>query len=148
VTGDLWIGDVGQGDFEEINHSTAIERRDAAKGANFGWSAFEGFERFNDDQSAEGALAPLYVYDHSDGRCSVTGGTVVRGDSVPDLAGWYLFGDYCTGQIWALDPTAPSSEPRVVEIAELSGVVAITSGPEAEVYVVSNRGTVARLIAA
>jgi glucose/arabinose dehydrogenase len=147
VTGDLWIGDVGQGDFEEINHSTATERRDAAKGANFGWSAFEGFERFNDDQSADGALAPLFVYDHADGRCSVTGGTVARGDSVPDLAGWYLFGDYCTGQIWGLDPTAPPSEPRVVEIAELEGLVAITSGPEAEVYVVSNDGTVARLIA-
>ena len=147
VTGDLWIGDVGQGDFEEINHSTATERRDAAKGANFGWSAFEGFERFNDDQSADGALAPLFVYDHADGRCSVTGGTVARDDSVPDLAGWYLFGDFCTGQIWALDPTAPASEPRVVELAELGGLVAITSGPEAEVYVVSNGGTVARLIA-
>lgn len=147
VTGDLWIGDVGQGDFEEINHSTATDRRGAAKGANFGWSAFEGFERFNDDQSADGATAPLFVYDHADGRCSVTGGTVARDDSVPELAGWYLFGDYCTGQIWALDPTAPPSEPRVVEIAELSGLVAITSGPEAEVYAVSNGGTVARLIA-
>ena len=78
----------------------------------------------------------------------MTGGTVVRSNVVPDLAGWYLFGDYCTGQIWALDPTAPAAEPRAVEIAELSGVVAITSGPEAEVYVVSNAGTVARLIAA
>lgn len=148
VTGDLWIGDVGQGDFEEINHSTATEGGDAAKGANFGWSAFEGFERFNDDQSADGALAPLFVYDHADGRCSVTGGTVARGDSVPDLAGWYLFGDYCTGQIWALDPTASPSEPRVVEIAELNGLVAITAGPDAEIYVVSNGGTVARLISA
>lgn len=147
VTGDLWIGDVGQGDFEEIDHSAATDRRDAAKGTNFGWSAFEGFERFNDDQSTDGATAPLFVYDHADGRCSVTGGTVARDDSAPDLAGWYLFGDYCTGQIWALDPTAPPSEPRVVEIAELGGLVAITSGPEAEVYAVSNGGTVARLIA-
>jgi glucose/arabinose dehydrogenase len=147
MTGDLWIGDVGQGDFEEINHSTATEGRDAAKGANFGWSAFEGFDRYNDDQPADGALAPLFVYDHADGRCSVTGGTVARGDSVPDLAGWYLFGDYCTGQIWALDPTAPPSEPRVVEIAELSGLVAITAGPDGEISAVSNAGTVARLIA-
>jgi len=147
VNGDLWIGDVGQGDYEEINHSTATDRRDAARGANFGWSAFEGFERFNDDQSPDGALAPLFVYDHGDGRCSVTGGTVVRGDSVPDLAGWYLFGDYCTGQIWALDPTAPSADPRVVEIAALGGLAAITSGPDGEIYAVSNGGTVARLIA-
>jgi glucose/arabinose dehydrogenase len=147
LTGDLWIGDVGQGDFEEINHSTGTDRRDAAKGANFGWSAFEGFEPFNGDQPADGAIAPLFAYDHMDGRCSVIGGTVARGDSVPDLAGWYLFGDYCNGQIWALDPTVPPSEPRVVEIAELIGLAAIVSGPGAEIYVVSNAGTVARLVA-
>ncbi len=146
-TGDLWIGDVGQGDFEEINRSTATDRRDAARGANFGWSAFEGFESFNGDQPTDGAVAPLFVYDHADGRCSVTGGTVARGESVPDLAGWYLFGDYCSGQIWGLDPTAPPSEPRVVELAELGGLVALVSGPDREVYAVSNAGTVARLIA-
>jgi glucose/arabinose dehydrogenase len=146
VTGDLWIGDVGQGDFEEINRSIAVERRDAARGANFGWSAFEGFERFNDDQPTDGAVDPIFVYDHSDGRCSVTGGVVARGDAVTDLAGWYLFGDYCTGQIWGLDPTAPPTEPRVIEITELDELVAITSSPEGEVYAVSNSGTVARLI--
>ncbi len=146
-TGDLWIGDVGQGDFEEINHAIAVDRADAARGANFGWSAFEGFERFNDDQPVDGALAPLFVYDHADGRCSVTGGSVARGDAVPDLAGWYLFGDYCTGQIWALDPTAPPTEPRVVEIADLNGLAAISQGPERDLFAVSNGGTVSRIIA-
>lgn len=145
-TGDLWVGDVGQGDFEELNRSIATDRRDAGRGANFGWSAFEGFERFNDDQSADGAVPPLFVYDHGDGRCSVTGGTVARGDTVADLQGWYLFGDYCTGQIWALDPTAPPNEPRVVEVAQLDTLVAIAQGPERELYAVSNGGTVARLI--
>jgi glucose/arabinose dehydrogenase len=145
-TGDLWIGDVGQGEFEEISRSTATDRRDAGRGVNFGWSAFEGFERFNEDQPIEGAVPPLFVYDHGDGRCSVTGGTVVRGDAVPDLAGWYLFGDYCSGQIWALDPTAPTDQPRVVEIARSDALVAITEAPDGEVYAVSNGGTVARLI--
>jgi glucose/arabinose dehydrogenase len=144
--GDLWIADVGQGDFEEINHSVATDRRDAGKGVNFGWSAFEGFERFNDDQPAEGATPPLFVYDHGDGRCSVSGGTVARGDNVADLAGWYLFGDFCSGQIWALDPSAPPSEPRVVEIAQIGGLVAIAEGPDRELYAVSNGGTVARLV--
>jgi hypothetical protein len=74
----------------------------------------------------------------------VTGGVVVRGDAVTDLTGWYLFGDYCTGQIWALAPSAPPTEPRVVEIAELGALVAIAAGPEGEVYAVSNSGTVAR----
>ncbi len=144
-TGDLWIADVGQGDFEEINHAVATDGRAAASGTNFGWSAFEGFERFNDDQPADGTAPPLFVYDHADGRCSVTGGTVARGDAVSDLAGWYLFGDYCTGQIWALDPTAPPSEPRVVEIAQLDALATIAEGPEGELYAVSNGGSVARL---
>jgi glucose/arabinose dehydrogenase len=144
VTGDLWIGDVGQNEFEEINRSFATGGRDAARGTNFGWSAFEGFERFNDDQPTDGAVEPLFVYDHGDGRCSVTSGVVARTSAVTDLDGWYLFGDYCTGQIWALDPAASASEPRIVEIAELAAVVAIAAGPEGELYAVSNGGTVAR----
>jgi len=145
-TGDLWIGDVGQGDFEEINRSIAANRSDAARGANFGWSAFEGFERFNDDQAVDGAVPPLFVYDHSNGRCSITGGSVARGDAIADLAGWYVFGDYCTGQIWALDPSAPASEPRIVEIAELNSLAAIAQGPGRDLFAVSNGGTVSRLI--
>jgi len=146
ATGDLWIGDVGQGAFEEINQALATDRRDAARGLNFGWSAFEGFERFNDDQPVDGAVDPLFVYDHGNGRCSVTGGRVARGDTVADLQGWYVFGDYCSGQIWALDPTAPPSEPRVVDIARLETPVAIAQGPDRELYAVSNGGTVARLV--
>ena len=148
-TGDLWIADVGQNDWEEINRAAAAENRlDAGRGANFGWSAIEGFEPFNADQSGVGALDPLFVYDHRDGRCSVSGGAVARGESVPDLRGWYVFGDYCTGQIWALDPTVPPSEPRVIEIARLDGLAAIAQGPDGDLYAVSNAGTVARLIPA
>ena len=146
-TGDLWIGDVGQSEWEEINHSVAADRSDAAKGVNFGWSAFEGFVAFNDDQPVDGAVPPLFVYDHADGRCSVTGGTVARSTAVPDLAGWYVFGDYCSGQIWALDPTAPPSDPRVIEIARLDTLVALAAGPERELYVVSNGGIVSRIVA-
>ena len=113
---------------------------------NYGWSAFEGFERFNDDQPADGATPPLFVYDHADGRCSVTGGTIARGDAIASLSGWYLFGDYCSGQIWALDPTAPPIEPRIIEIAQLGALVAITAGPDRDLYAVSNNGTIARLI--
>ena len=145
-TGDLWIADVGQGDFEEVNRAVATDRRDAGRGASFGWSAVEGFEPFNSDQSAEGAVMPLFVYDHAEGRCSVSGGAVARGDAVADLRGWYVFGDYCTGQIWALDPTAPPSEPRIVEIGSLPGLAAISEGPERDLYAVSNAGTISRLI--
>jgi len=143
--GDLWIADVGQNGFEEINRSVATDRRDAGRATNFGWSAFEGFERFNDDQPANGAVPPLFVYDHGGGRCSVTGGSVARGANAGDLTGWYVFGDYCSGQIWALDPTAPPDEPRVVEIAQLDSLVAIAQGPDGDLFAVSNSGTVARL---
>ncbi len=148
ATGDLWIADVGQGDFEEIDHAPATDRLDAAKGANFGWSAIEGFEPFNADQPSAGAIAPVFVYDHSDGRCSVSGGAVARDGSVADLDGWYVFGDYCTGQIWALDPNAPVAEPRVIQIGQLDGLAAVSRGPEGELYAVSNAGTVARFTAA
>ncbi len=146
TTGDLWIADVGQSNFEEINRSVAVDRFDAGKGANFGWSAFEGFEQFNDDQPTDGALAPLFVYDHAGGRCSVSGGSVSTGDNIAGLQGWYVFGDYCSGQIWALDTTAPPSEPRVIEIAQLDSLVAIAEGPDHDIYAVSNNGTVARFI--
>ena len=147
ATGDLWIADVGQGDFEEVNHSTATNRLDAGKGVNFGWSAVEGYERFNQDQSADGAVAPLFVYDHSDGRCSVSGGAVARGTTVPDLAGWYVFGDYCTGQIWALDPTAPASDPaHGPDRPSSTAWQRSPRAPTGELYAVSNAGTVARIV--
>ena len=145
-TGDLWIADVGQGDVEEIDRATATERLDAGKGLNFGWSAFEGFDRFNDDQSPDGVTQPIYTYDHGGGRCSVSGGVVARGSTIPDLDGWYVFGDYCTGEIWALDPSAPVEAPRVVPLAELSGLAAIAQGPDGELYAISTGGAVGRFI--
>jgi len=146
-TGDLWIADVGQGTYEEVNRAMATpDRMNAGRGANFGWSAIEGFEPFNTDQPSDGALAPLFVYDHTDGRCSVSGGAVARGASVPDLQGWYVFGDYCSGQIWALDPTAPPTAPRVIQIAQLGGLAAIAIGPDGDLFAVSNGGSVNRLI--
>lgn len=144
-TGDLWIADVGQGDIEEIDHAPATGRRDAARGVNFGWSAFEGNEPFNPDQSADDAMAPIYTYDHSVGRCSVSGGAVARGSAVPELAGWFVFGDYCTGEIWALDP---AGDAAVVPIAELGGLAAITEGPDRDLFAISNAGTIARFIPA
>jgi glucose/arabinose dehydrogenase len=144
VTGDLWIADVGQNTVEEINWAPAADRLDAGRGVNFGWSAFEGNDRFNDDQPADDHNPPIYAYNHDDGRCSVSGGVRYRGESIPDLPGWYVFGDFCTGEIWALDPSAPADSPRVVDLGQLSGLSSIAQGPERELYAVSNAGTIAR----
>jgi glucose/arabinose dehydrogenase len=100
ATDDLWIADVGQGSIEEVNLSTVAEG--AGKAVNFGWSAFEGRSRYNDDQPTDGTVAPLFQYTHDNGNCSVTGGFVYRGTAIPALQGAYLFSDYCAGQVRAL----------------------------------------------
>jgi glucose/arabinose dehydrogenase len=100
ANGDLFIGDVGQGNWEEIDY-----RRAASIGrlANYGWKTFEGRSRFSNTPLGPGQLvAPVYVYSHEDNSCSVTGGYVYRGRGVPAAAGRYFFGDYCSGTVWSL----------------------------------------------
>ena len=96
-TEDLSIGDVGQDAIEEID----LVGRGEGSGANFGWSAFEGDHRFNEDQDPEGAIPPVLTALHADGNCSITGGLIVRDRSLKSLYGRYLWGD---GRASALDP--------------------------------------------
>jgi glucose/arabinose dehydrogenase len=93
--GSLYIGDVGQNAFEEIDYV----RRGGARGRNFGWSCFEGRSRFDDSRSCPGAVPPILTYGRSGGACSVTGGVVVRDPQLPALAGRYVYGDYCVGRL-------------------------------------------------
>ena len=144
--GDLWIGDVGQGDWEEIDVARVSDG--AGRGVNFGWSALEGTHSFNDDQSADGALPPIYEYSHDDGGCSVSGGTVYRGDAIASLRGWYLFGDYCAGDVWAI-PASPGASPTVLTFANAGSISAIVDGPDGELYVLAyGSGSVLRIDAA
>ena len=143
LTGDLWIGDVGQGEIEEISVGWAADG--GGRGINFGWSAFEGTNRFNDDQPADGATPPVHEYDRSTGGCSVTGGAVYRGDAIPALAGWYVFGDYCNRQI-----TAIRVQDRVVTditpLGEWGQVTAIRESPGGDLYLIAIEGTIDRLV--
>lgn len=94
-TGELWAGDVGQNLWEEID---VIE-----KGNNYGWRLLEGTHCFNPPtncRSSQSLVPPVTEYQHEQGRCSVTGGYVYRGKRLPALEGVYVFGDYCTGEIW------------------------------------------------
>jgi glucose/arabinose dehydrogenase len=102
-TGDLWLGDVGQEAWEEVDRIVA--------GGNYGWNRTEGFSCYA-AQSCDtaGLQTPRAVYDHNQGDCSITGGYVYRGPSMPELDGWYVYGDFCTGRIWAVD-TASSANP-------------------------------------
>jgi glucose/arabinose dehydrogenase len=101
VTGDLWIGDVGQDLREEID----VQRAETPAGTNFGWNRMEGSHCFEPAQGCEDAAltGPVTDYGHDLG-CTVIGGGVYRGGAQPALVGGYLFGDYCSGRIWAIDP--------------------------------------------
>jgi glucose/arabinose dehydrogenase len=144
ATTDLWIADVGQGKWEEIDVAWADEGRGA--GANFGWSAFEGTHRFNDDQQAPDAIGPIHEYSHDRG-CSVSGGVRYRGSSIPALYGWYVYSDFCSGELYALEIRDDRTAGREVVLAgSLQGVSEVAQGPDGELYVLElNAGKVLAL---
>jgi glucose/arabinose dehydrogenase len=99
LNGDLWIGDVGQGIWEEIDYYP----HDTPGGANYGWNIMEGSHSYS-GEAQPGLILPAAEYSHSEGGCSVTGGYVYRG-AMSEWQGIYLYGDYCTGFIWGLIPS-------------------------------------------
>lgn len=103
-TGDLWIADVGQGEWEEVNLQPAT----SIGGENYGWRRMEGTHCFNPSTACnDGTLVlPVLEYGHSDGACSVTGGYVYRGVRNPRLVGMYLYGDFCNGRIFGASSDA------------------------------------------
>ena len=143
ANGDLWVGDVGQSAVEEIDLVPAAQG--AGRGTNFGWSAFEGSDRFNEDQEAPGHWPPIYEYRHSDGGCSVTGGVVYRGAAIPALRGAYLFGDYCAAGISALVAEGGQLVDSARVSEEPGQVVSFGTDANGEVYVLSLSGGVFRL---
>ena len=97
ATGDLYIGDVGQDGFEEINFEPAA----SPGGQNYGWNITEGPYCFNDEAcSGEGLTLPIMAYAHQPGYCAVTAGFVYRGQRFPSASGLYLFGDFCSGGVF------------------------------------------------
>lgn len=113
-TGDLWIGDVGQGSWEEIDRAPA-----GVGGLDFGWNLMEGSHCYGSagaDCAEPGLTLPVAEYGHDEG-CSVTGGTVYRGSAQPDLAGWYVFADYCSGRFWVLDAAAAAEAVQTPFVA-------------------------------
>ena len=147
-TGALWLADVGQNKWEEIDLVT--------RGGNYGWRIMEGrhcflpgFHRFlpEKDCQVEGLTMPIFEYGHDQGRCSVTGGYVYRGRNLPALQGSYLFGDFCSGELFAVsvgNGGAAGSEPRVLR---KSGMRISSFGEDeaGEVYVVDHRGSLFRI---
>ena len=139
-TGELWIGDVGQNRIEEIDRAPGPQ-----SGVNYGWSAFEGRDRFNTDQKAPTAQPPYFTYTHAIG-CSVTGGYVVRDRNLRSLYGRYLYGDFCAGELRSFAPTPVG--PRGDHPVGVQQVPLLDSFGEdlaGRIYVVSQEGPVYRL---
>jgi len=135
ANGDLYIGDVGQGNWEEIDYRPA-----AAIGrlANYGWHVFEGRTRYTNGALGPGQLvAPVYVYSHDDGSCSVTGGYVWKGR--------YYYGDFCSGRVWSLriaDGKATGIREESVNVPSLASWALDGHG---NLLAVSLEGTVYRI---
>ncbi len=144
ATGDLYIADVGQNRFEEINFAPA----GTGGGRNYGWKLREGFSPFASQERHTSLTDPIWQYDHSDGHCSVTGGYVYRGRALPGLIGSYLYGDFCSGVIWGLQRSA-SGEWQNTELMR-TGLLISAFGQDAdgELYVLDHRGAVYRIVAA
>jgi glucose/arabinose dehydrogenase len=141
---DLYIGDVGQNHYEEINVLSVGQ-----PGANLGWRLMEGQSCFTPTNCAPAGLTlPLHVYDHRLG-CSVTGGYVYRGAAMPDLAGRYFFSDFCTGTLMSFRLTSGKAQGFVDLSNELGSLGQITSFGEdssGEIYALTIDGQVLKLV--
>jgi glucose/arabinose dehydrogenase len=137
----LTIADVGQNSQEEVDYTPAGE----ARGANFGWSAFEGTDRFNQDQQAPGAVPPILTYGRDRG-CSITGGYVVRDPSLPSLSGRYLYGDYCAGELRSFVPSVGGAEDDRSLGLNVSALSSFGEDAAGHVYATSLEGPVFRLV--
>lgn len=147
VSGDLWIGDVGQNEVEEITFLPNQSFDFAGKGANLGWRIMEGDQLFEGDTPPRRHVGPIFTYGHEFGRCSVTGGYVYRGLRMEDLKGAYVFGDFCSGEVVALRRLNDGRTiVAPVELdAEIGQIVGFGQDSQQELYVLSANGKVARI---
>ncbi len=145
VDGRLWIADVGQNRWEEVDAVAVSE-----SGVNFGWNLMEGPDCYGATScDRSGLREPVFAYDHDLG-CSITGGHVYRGKILAALVGWYVFSDYCAGWLRALKPTAAGDVETVVDLGVPQGgrVTSFGTDADGELYVLVQEGIVYRLVAA
>jgi glucose/arabinose dehydrogenase len=142
VNGELWLGDVGQNNWEEIDR--------VEKGANYGWPLREGAHCYSGDCDQAGLTDPVAEYSHNNG-CSVTGGYVYRGAYLMGLQGVYLFGDYCSGKIWGLwekdiDVYMLRNINDNLLLQTRLNIASFAEGNQGELYVIDIKGQIYRLI--
>lgn len=146
ATGDLWVADVGQDTWEEINRLPAVAGFDAGKGDNLGWDEMEGTHPYDGGTNPPGAILPIHEYSHDSG-CSVVGGYVYRGEAIPGLAGVYLFSDYCAPGIRGLQLDGDAVIDTRTWDLPVERVRSFGQGDDGELYLLLASGPVLRLAA-
>lgn len=142
-TGDLWVGDVGQNKYEEVDDIPASK----VSGANLGWSRYEGNSTYTSTSvsHSDRLINPVHVYSHDDGSCSITGGVVYRGKKLSKLVGTYLFTDICKEPLRGID-VASKKVRTVMSIGQQ--IVSFGVDSDGEVLTVNLGGEVSRIVAA
>jgi glucose/arabinose dehydrogenase len=146
ANGDLYIADVGERDWEEVNRSPAAEG--AGRGANFGWSLMEGRHCLNDESCDQAGLTlPVLEYSHSEG-CSITGGYVYRGARIPALQGHYFYADFCQGWVRSFRVTGGATLEETDWPTLHPGRLVTSFGEDAagELYVMTGEGRVLKIV--
>jgi glucose/arabinose dehydrogenase len=143
ANGDLYIGDVGQNSWEEVDYTP---RRSPGL-ENYGWDVYEGRSRFEPKRpNPRGRLVfPIAVYPLSSGNCTVTGGFVYRGRAVPAARGRYFYGDYCSGRVWSLRVVGGGARSIRREPFTLTGLSSWGEDARGELYAVAHDGVIYRL---
>ena len=142
-TGDLWMGDVGQGSWEEIDVARA-----GVGGLNFGWVVMEGSHCYEADTCVrDGLTLPATEYGRDQG-CTVIGGYVYRGADYAFLQGRYLFADFCSGNLFAIDASATEYATPTVVGSGPNGIAAFGEDDDGELYTLALDGTISRVVAA
>jgi len=148
-TGDLWIADVGQDHWEEVDRATKADG--LGRGANYGWSVMEGTYCFKPASrcSTAGKVRPLAEYNHGAGDsvgCSIIGGFVYRGSAHPELVGRYFYSDYCSGRIWDLAAGGPATQTGQLLLSTHLTVYGWGEGADGELYLLATGGALYRLV--
>ena len=156
--GDLYIGDVGQYLWEEINKISSNQ-----SGVNFGWKIMEGNNCYEKEEcNQDGLTKPIFEYP-SDASyafslmdidqknvygCSVTGGYVYRGDKIKELNGLYLFSDFCTGKIWSLNPNSGTTKDITTQLlgSKKSMISSFGEDINGELYIVEFSGSIYKIV--
>jgi len=144
-TGDLWVADVGQDSYEEINLLRATGGFDAGKGDNLGWNQMEGTHPFEGGENPAGAVLPIFDYGRGDG-CSVIGGYVYRGEAIEELQGTYLYADYCGSDLRGLQVDGDAVIDQRAWRLPLQDVYSLGQDDDGEIYVLLASGPVLKIV--